>query len=107
MGTLIRLLKNVFGSVFGSFFGGEINNLTLLVSYVAAFAALTAGLIVTFNAMWSLIQVSAPVYAQWAFGFLPDNVNTCTTAVLDAKIAYWVFSYKAGLLDKRTSMMKR
>ena len=107
MGVLIAFLRNTFGLALGSWFGGQISNITLLIAYIAAFAVLSAGLMIAFNTAWSVVQVASPSWAVWGFGFLPDNVDICITTVIDAKIALWVYQLKTGLLDKRTSMLHR
>lgn len=107
MGALLGWLRSAFGYVFASWFGGEIKSVALITAYIAAFLVITTGLILAFKAILATIIVTAPASLQWGLGFLPNNVPTCITAIIDARLAWWVYSYKSGLLNKKISSYGR
>lgn len=107
MGILMRLLRKLFGAVIGDVFKGRVSNTILLVATIAAFTGLTVGFIALMDNMLLLISVTSPSEAQWGFGFMPDNLPKCVAAVVDARLAYWVYSFKSGLLNKRTELLRR
>ncbi len=107
MGFLLRLLKNLFGGVIKKTFHGQINNTILATATITAFIALSIGLMSAMKVIFDLIKIASPPEANWGFGFMPDNLPLCVTAVIDARLAYWVYSFKSGLLGVRSRIYKQ
>lgn len=100
--SLLSGIGSAIASALGYFSAWSAKRIALVLAAVAAIAVAVGVLVAALESVLSGIAVTMPPEIQTAFLVLPDNISLCTTAIITAHVARWLYSLHLKAIDIKT-----
>jgi hypothetical protein len=100
MPAIAALLGGIVVSLIGFFAKWMTKRIAVIAAAVVALTAVTATFVGVIEGLIAGISYTAPDFSG-VFLILPNNFSACISAMIAARVAYWVYAWNTAIIQMK------